>query len=104
MSRTSALPLPAAARAPAGRLLVRARVQLPASRCSAPWRRGNPPTHLPAPAWAGTLHLASLPYHPCLAPPLQCIYVDNANRLLVAAMLNRVVFVYDLDDPMPLAR
>ncbi|EFJ43514.1 hypothetical protein VOLCADRAFT_119046 [Volvox carteri f. nagariensis] len=35
---------------------------------------------------------------------VQCIYVDNTNRLLVAAMLNRAAFVYDLDDPMPLAR
>ncbi|KAG2444756.1 hypothetical protein HXX76_001500 [Chlamydomonas incerta] len=35
---------------------------------------------------------------------VQSIYVDNSNRLLVAAMLNRTAFVYDLDDPMPLAR
>lgn len=35
---------------------------------------------------------------------VQCIYVDNTNKLLVAAMLNRAAFVYDLDDPMPLAR
>ncbi len=35
---------------------------------------------------------------------VQCLFVDRANKLLVAAMLNRTAYVYDLDDPMPLAR
>lgn len=34
---------------------------------------------------------------------VQCLFVDNLNKLLVAAMLNKSAYVYDLDDPMPRA-
>mmetsp|Transcript_33374 Transcript_33374/g.84557 ORF Transcript_33374/g.84557 Transcript_33374/m.84557 type:complete len:866 (-) Transcript_33374:212-2809(-) len=34
---------------------------------------------------------------------VQALYVDNVNKLLVAAMLDKAVCVYDLDDPIPRA-
>ena len=33
----------------------------------------------------------------------QCLYVDNANQLLVASMLDKNAYVYDLGDAMPRA-
>lgn len=35
---------------------------------------------------------------------VQSLFVDNVNQLLVAAMLDKNAYVYDLDDPMPRAR
>lgn len=35
---------------------------------------------------------------------VQCLFVDNVNKLLVAATLDKNCYVYELDDPMPLAR
>ncbi len=37
------------------------------------------------------------------SPHLQCLYVDNANRLLAASMLDKSAYIYDLDDPIPRA-
>lgn len=34
---------------------------------------------------------------------LQCLYVDPATHLLVASMLDKNAYVYDLGDPMPRA-
>ncbi len=33
-----------------------------------------------------------------------CLAVDETNKLLLAAMMDRNAYVYDLDDPMPLAK
>ena len=37
----------------------------------------------------------------CLPPGPQCLFVDVKNNLLVAAMLDKCCYVYDLDDPIP---
>lgn len=35
---------------------------------------------------------------------IQCLYVDEVNQLLLAAMLDKTAYVYDLDDPLPKAK
>eukprot|EP00798_Chlamydomonas_sp_ICE-L_P000177 gene177-3972_t len=34
---------------------------------------------------------------------VQCLYVDNVNKLLAAAMMDKSAYVYNLDDPIPRA-
>jgi hypothetical protein len=52
----------------------------------------------------------TLSLSPSLAPlptlllsRMQCLYVDTINQLLVATMLDKNAYIYDLEDPAPKA-